>query len=91
MDDLCRAMDDLQHVRIDGDDLMRWAASARRLEPVTATVMATVAELHRDPCQASLARCSNAARFCAEIASEPERTIAVALAEDFERHAMRGH
>ncbi|WP_414462795.1 hypothetical protein [Hyphomicrobium sp. DY-1] len=91
MDDILRACDDLAFVRIDGDDLQRWAATARRLEPVTDVVTATVTNLHVNRCQGSLAQCANAARFAAEIASEPERTITVALAEDFERHVMQGH
>lgn len=70
---------------LDLDDLSRWAAVARRLEPITPAVWAEVSDLHRDPCQRRLRRCANAARFAAAIADEPERTVAVALAEDFER------
>ena len=91
IDDLSRALDDLAFIRIDGDDLARWAATARRLEPVTPAVFAEVVNLHGDPCRERLAECANAARFCAKIADEPDRTIAVSLAEDFERRAMRGN
>lgn len=91
MDDLCRAFDDLAFLRIDNDDLARWAAVARKLEPVTSAVFEGVVNLHGDPCRERLAECANAARFAAGIADEPDRTIAVALAEDFERRATRGH
>lgn len=91
MDDLIRAMDDMAFLQIDGDDFARWAAVARKLEPVTPAVLAEVVNLHGDPCPRRLAQCSEAARFAAQIADEPERTIAVSLAEDFERRVARGH
>lgn len=77
--------------RINADDLERWASIARRLEPVTPVVLLEVTDLHRHPCWHRLHRCANACRFAAAIADEPERTIAVSLAEDFERAAARGH
>jgi hypothetical protein len=71
--------------RIDLDDLSRWAAVARRLEAVTPAVLPEIQDLHQDPCGDRLHRCANAARFAAAISSEPLKTVAVALAEDFER------
>jgi hypothetical protein len=78
-------MDSFQHVRLDGDDIQRWAAVARRLEAVTPAVLIEVHDLHRDPCGHRLQRCANAARFASAISDEPLKTVAVALAEDFER------
>lgn len=76
--------------RLDVDDVLRWAAIGKRLDAVTKVVSAEIVDLYRDPCQRRLYRCAKAARFAAEIAEEPERTIAVALAEDFERAVGRG-
>jgi hypothetical protein len=75
------------HIHLDFDDLSRWAAIARQLEPVTPAVYAEVQDLHRDPCTHRFARCVAAARFAAAIANEPLKTVAIALAEDFERRA----
>lgn len=91
MDDLSQAIDDTAFVRIDRDDMARWAAVARKLEPITPVVLEALVDLHGDPCPKRLAQCANAASFAAEIADEPERTIAVSLAEDFERQVMRAH
>ncbi|WP_423414858.1 hypothetical protein RLW55_16875 [Hyphomicrobium sp. B1] len=87
MDDLCRALDDLQHVRIDGDDLQRWAATARQLEHVTPAILAELVDLHRDPCTHRLHRCANAAKYAATISDEPMKTVAIKLAESFEQAA----
>jgi hypothetical protein len=84
------ALDHATHVRLDLDDLSRWAAVARQLEPVTPAVYAEVQDLHRNPCPPRFARCVAAARFAAAIASEPLKTVAIALAEDFERR-VAGH
>ncbi|MGB4865325.1 MAG: hypothetical protein WBP38_05470, partial [Hyphomicrobium sp.] len=95
MDDASRMLDDLHHgaahVRLDLDDVARWAAAAKRLDFITAAVSMEIADLYRDPCRHRLQRCANAARFAWVNADEPERTIAVSLAEELERRVMRGH
>jgi len=75
MDDLCRALDDMAFPRLDGDDLARRAAIARKLEPVTPAVLAEVVNLLGDRSIERLADSANA----------------VTLAEDFDRRASRGH
>ena len=83
--------DTLEHmldIDIPVADLARWEATAKRLEPVTAAVIIQISGLHSDPSKRRIGRAANAARYAANIADEPLKTEAVALAEELERWSV---
>jgi hypothetical protein len=81
-------LDHIRHIEIPAADLARWEATAERLEPVSLALLVEVSDLHKDPCKRRLARAALAARYAAEIADEPLKTEAVALAEELEQRSV---
>jgi hypothetical protein len=77
----------IRYVDIPAADLARWEAAGHRLETLTPAVLLEVSDLHTDPCRHRIGRAAKAARYAAQIADEPLKTEAVALAEELERRS----
>ena len=81
-------LDHIRHIDIPAADLERWEAAGRRLETVAPEVLVEIAGLSPDPCKHRMLRVAKAALYAAEIADEPLKTEAVALAEELEQRSV---
>ena len=81
-------LDHIRHIDIPAADLARWEAAGRSLEIVAPEVLVEIASLSTDTCKHRMLRVAKAARYAAEIADQPLKTEAVALAEELERRSV---
>ena len=80
---------DIRPIEIPAERLARWMSEAKGLQLLSSGPMLEIADLDRGPCLHRIRRAAKAARYVARIAEEPQKTMAVDLAEDLEAFAAR--
>ena len=78
---------DIRPVDIPADKLRAWREQAAALHHLSGAVTLELHDLDLDPCPHRVRRAAKAARYVQSIAEEPQKTMAVALAEQLEAYA----
>jgi hypothetical protein len=80
--------DHLNIVSVADEDFARWLTASKSLENVAPGLATRIARLKTSPTRRALFRAAQAAHFAAQLATEPQKTEAVALAEELEMRSV---